>query len=780
MFFVWSFSRSCHLVLIALLIGAVCPLSPEARAETQTSAVSPELGQKWKQGLALIGRGEFDKALSVIDRIADQPAADEQIRQVGQWLTAYEEMRAERDELIEADYATYVGWVKEDLAQAVDDPNKAWWLQAVRDTRKAHNSAPDETAFREAAWLKQVVDGAVAAAGAYEEEGNWFKAAAIYVHLVDLFPQNNAYRAALERCQAQIQLQYAYTPEAEWKTEVVNIEAQMARDAFRKIRSEHIKVPDFRAMAVSALEQILRMANEPKLAEVFEAMADPDNVRMFTSRVQVYLDKAEREEQLTSGQLIDMFDQVLKINRETQLFQPQSVLIREFVSGALRPLDKYTDMLWPVDIDEFNKHTQGKFSGVGIRIQKMPNGPIKVVSPLEDTPAYLAGLQPGDLIIKIEGEAAKKFSIRRAVNAITGEPGTYVRLTIRRPTTKEEFEVRLQRQVITIYTIKGYARDEQGKWKYMIDPDNKIAYIRLTNFTETSTDELREAITGLLDEGMRGIIFDLRDNPGGTLKAAVEVANLFLENDMLIVSTKDRHGKPWEVSASGRAHFSEFPMVVLANTVSASAAEIVTGALQVHKRAKIVGERTFGKGSVQQVMQLNTTPPAYLKLTTAYYYLPNGRCLHREEDSVTWGVDPDIEINLVPKENYKVREQRMKTDILKGKDQDQLTDEDIRNLTDEADELEPDSLEEEELDGKAGPDDREEEGEDDDEAQDYLDSERLEEKLNIVRDDENLFSDDLDLQLETALLILRVRLASGQTWGPAPSPIAAATDETKG
>ncbi|NLX14699.1 MAG: S41 family peptidase, partial [Phycisphaerales bacterium] len=564
--------------------------------------------------MALIGRGKFEKALTIIDRIAEQPLADAQVRQVGQWLTAYEVMRAERSDRIEADYATYVGWVKEDLARAAEDSNKAWWLQAVKDTSKAYNSAPDEQDFRASPWLQEVVDGAIAAAGAYESDGEWYKAAGIYIHLSDVFPHNKEYRAALDRCQAHIQLEYAYTPEADWKTEVVNIEPQMARDAFRKISGEHIKIPDFRAMAVSALEQVLRMAEEPKLTEVFEAMADPDNVRMFTSRVQVYLRKAEREEQLTCGQLIEIFDQVLKINQETQLIRPQSVLIREFVSGALRPLDKYTDMLWPVDIDEFNKQTQGKFSGVGIRIQKMPNGPIKVISPLEDTPAYLAGLQPGDLVTMIEGEPAKKFSIRKAVNAITGEPGTYVRLTIRRPTTKEEFDVRLQRQVITIYTIKGFARDEHGKWTYMIDPENKIAYLRLTNFTETSTDELREAITGLLAEGMRGLIFDLRDNPGGTLKAAVEVANLFLENDMLIVSTKDRHGKPWEVSASGQAHFSDIPIVVLANTVSASAAEIVTGALQVHKRALIVGERTFGKGSVQQVLQLNTTPPAYLKL----------------------------------------------------------------------------------------------------------------------------------------------------------------------
>src|SRR5262249_52739061 len=161
-------------------------------------------------------------------------------------------------------------------------------------------------------------------------------------------------------------------------------------------------------------------------------------------------------------------------------------------------------------------------------------------------------------------------------------------------------------QEITIFTIKGFERDAKGQWKYMIDPQQKIGYVRMTSFTEGTIDELKEVVAHLRKEqGLRGLIFDLRGNPGGPLKSAVEVADLFRPGDKGIVSTKDRNGKQWESSSSDDEHHTDFPLIIVASRTSASASEIVTGALQVHHRALIVGERTFGKGSVQQVLRLN-------------------------------------------------------------------------------------------------------------------------------------------------------------------------------
>ena len=224
------------------------------------------------------------------------------------------------------------------------------------------------------------------------------------------------------------------------------------------------------------------------------------------------------------------------------------MLVREFTYGALQPLDKFSDMIWPADVLEFTKRTRGLFSGVGIQIRKNDGEPILVVSPLKGSPAYAAGVRPGDLITKINGKTASKYTITKAVREITGPVGTTVMLTMKRPGEDEEFELKLERKEIHVESIKGFDRDDHDEWKYMVDSDQKIACVRLTDFTENSAEELREVLDGLVKEDLRGLIFDLRDNPGGPLKAAVDVSGMFLPPNKPIVSTKDRNGSPWEVS----------------------------------------------------------------------------------------------------------------------------------------------------------------------------------------------------------------------------------------
>jgi carboxyl-terminal processing protease len=299
----------------------------------------------------------------------------------------------------------------------------------------------------------------------------------------------------------------------------------------------------------------------------------------------------------------------------------------------------------------------------------------------------------------------------------------------------------------------------------------------MSNFTEGTIDELVEVVSRLKDkEGMRGFIFDLRDNPGGPLKAAVDVSDLFLDAEKLIVSTKDRHEQPWVKTSSNEKHFTDFPMVVVANRYSASASEIVTGALQVHNRALIVGERTYGKGSVQQVLPLNHSRLAFLKLTTALYYLPNGRCLHKEDDSTTWGVDPDVLVDLVPKERIKVNAHRLKKDILKGKNQKQLTEEELEEVAG----YEPSTQPADDEDGKA-PDEAEKGAEPDEALQDSApgaekefspgEGEEDEEEM-ITRSDPNDWP-EIDPQLEAALLLMRIRLETNQPWKPDAEALAA-------
>lgn len=746
--------RSCMSVALALSVGIAgswfggTPLMAADRDTTPATLVDGPLQQKWQEGLTALGTGRFNDAFALIHEVASVNSADEQVRRVDKWLAEFEKLQRERAERIREDYKTYVAWAHEDMAAEK-------WDFAIRSAAMAYNTAEDQDAFRQEPWLLKVVEGAEGAARELEEHGEWIQAARIYLRLLDIFPRQQAYKDSLERCQAHLRLDFTYAPDSDWEATVRNITPDMARDAFVKISSEYITPPSFKDAAIKALEHVLLMTRETQIARVFPRLENQDAVDEFRERVSARLQIARQSEQLDHNDLINHFDRVLRANRETQIF-PQSVLIYEFVHGALKPLDPFSDMLWPSDIQEFNKHTQGRFSGVGISIHKDPGEPIKVISPLEDTPAYNAGIQPGDLITAINGQPSKKLTINGAVREITGPPGTSVTLTIKREGVEKEFDVTLARQEITIFTIKGFERDENGHWKYLIDPVNKIGYLRMTNFTEGTIDELKEVIRQLYrEEGMRGLIFDLRGNPGGPLRSAVDVSDLFLSGHKKIVATKDRHNKPWEMSSSSGSsgHFTDFPMIVLVNGASASASEIVAGALQVHGRALIVGERSFGKGSVQQVLRLSSNM-AYLKLTTAKYYLPNGRCLHRDEDSTDWGVDPDVVVKLVPKEVVKVAELRVSNDVLKGKNQKNFSKEYVRKITT----LQPSTQPANEQDDQHASEDE---------------TDNADAEWASQRNDPNEYP-EIDPQMEAALMLMRVRLRTEQPWPTQTAEVAVA------
>ncbi len=269
--------------------------------------------------------------------------------------------------------------------------------------------------------------------------------------------------------------------------------------------------------------------------------------------------------------------------------------------------------------------------------------------PLPNSPAAKAGIRSGDEIVKIDGEDVAKLKFQGAIQKIRGQPGTELVLTIKRAGLTEPLELKpFERELITETSVVGYERDSSGVWNYRLRDDSRVAYIRLTQFGKHTTDELREVLTKLKAEGFAALILDLRGNPGGYLQNATEISNFFLESGV-IVSIEGRNP---EVAKSFRAQPSEHlvtqPMVVLIDRDSASASEIVAAALMDHGRATIIGERSFGKGTVQHVLHL---PPRgddqerepILKLTVAYYYRPNGHNIHRRKnaaESDEWGVMP--------------------------------------------------------------------------------------------------------------------------------------------
>ncbi len=312
------------------------------------------------------------------------------------------------------------------------------------------------------------------------------------------------------------------------------------------------------------------------------------------------------------------------------------------IRGMLEALkDPYTVYVAAENSRDFQKDLTGEYVGIGASINVV-DGWLTIVSPLEDSPAYRAGLMAEDKIVEIEGESTHNLSADECVERLVGRPGTPVTIMVER--NGRAFPMTIVRDHIKTRSVKGFHRDpiDPEKWEFMIDPARSIAYIRLVQFTPACAREIREALNSVnaAGGGIKGLVLDLRNNPGGLLVDAVAIADMFLD-DGRIVSTKGREVAEEVHDATSNGTFPEFPIVVMLNGASASASEVLAGALADNNRAIVLGSRSFGKGSVQSVIPLrHAGEGAQFKITEQYYYLPSGRLLHRRPESTSWGVDP--------------------------------------------------------------------------------------------------------------------------------------------
>lgn len=298
-------------------------------------------------------------------------------------------------------------------------------------------------------------------------------------------------------------------------------------------------------------------------------------------------------------------------------------LIYGGLKGMLQSLDPHSQFMTPEEFKEMKEDTSGHFGGLGITIG-IRDSVLTVISPMEDTPAFRAGLLSGDKIIEIDGESTDGIVMHDALKKLRGEPGTDVTIKIYRPENQEIKEHTITRAIINVASVKD-ARVLDGG----------IGYVRLTQFGEETSGELQKALDELVSQHVRALVLDLRGNPGGLLSAAVEVSQKFLKNGDLIVFTRGRNDRvEHSYRARGRKGFPKMPMAILINGGSASASEIVAGALQDNQRATLVGEKSFGKGSVQSVLPLEDS--SAIRLTTAKYYTPSERVIHEN------GIEPDI------------------------------------------------------------------------------------------------------------------------------------------
>ncbi len=330
---------------------------------------------------------------------------------------------------------------------------------------------------------------------------------------------------------------------------------------------------------------------------------------------------------------------VQRILRERFVEEPNlSEMQRAAIEAMVESLeDPYTAYVPNEDLAQFNKSLRGEYVSIGASV-RMEEGWMTIISPLEGSPAFEAGIMPGDRVVAIDGVSTMDEPLDVSIDRLTGVPGTSVTATVERD--GERFDLTLVRRHITPRTVAGFTRVGEG-WEWFIDPAKRIGYVRLSQFNAPTADELRGALEEMRRGGeIGGLIVDLRFNPGGLLPAATEIADLFLEEG-LIVSTKGRDGTEEEaVYAVPEGTLPGFPLAVILNRQSASASEVVSAALQGNERAVVVGTRSFGKGSVQNVIAL-PSGVGQLKITERHYYGPNGKVIHRTDDSAEWGVDPD-------------------------------------------------------------------------------------------------------------------------------------------
>ena len=651
------------------------------------------------QAVDALHQAEFDKGTQLF---AEAAASNPDLADLAKWTKAFDTeehgVEAERESEFEDNI--------KDIHLLIDHHMQTYAIDAVA---QAYLRAPDKDKFRHEKWVNDLVNSAISDAQKAESQERWLTALRIYSDLAGVDPYKPEWKDKLKLATRRIRLLATYAPDefkviekpemaarkaadallhpttqpsaedtdsdddsdfkTDWHDVVHGINFDMLMDALVYAKADYFRDVTMEKLMNGGFNGLRTLVSTDGLEKTFTGLGDAKKKSDFLAD----LDAAEDQVKLLTPDneelgVHDCLETLLDEDHQT-IDIPDEVFISEFADGALDQLDPFSNMIWPYEVAEFNQMTQGEFIGVGIEIESAPDGSLRVASPLEDTPAFKAGIRAGDIITKIDGKNAHGISLTEAVKTITGPAHTSVMLTVRSPdgTVKNHL---IERKTINVVSVKGYTHRPGGGWDYFVDPQSKIAYLRITNFTQKTGDELTDALDELNRQGAKGLILDLRYNPGGLLDAAVKVASQFIRDGVIVSTHPDRaleDHPPTVNDAEPDDETTDMPLVVLVNQYSASASEIVSGALKDHHRATIVGERTFGKGSVQVLMGV-AQKQAYLKLTISHYYLPSGRCLHREENSTVWGVDPDVAVELTPEQMQKAIDARKDVEVLRDAD----------------------------------------------------------------------------------------------------------------
>jgi carboxyl-terminal processing protease len=672
----------------ALFAGLAAALTAApVLADASTTALADWSQTIWKTAL----HGESGRTVELLS----QPPADAPTDKVEQIITAVERYKgnlAKREE----QRAKRIEEVTQELTKEAAAGDL---LKGLRAAIEWYTLSTDKPAVIANPDVQALVTKAAADAKRYESEAKWLDAHALYNRLNLLYEEERTYEADLRRLGQRLVMLRMYVPERlhemrnqqriaegedplppfnkvgeDWHQKLAKIDGQMLVRSIATAGNMHVDRIGRNKMLAGGFRALHTFATTSDLSAAFPSLADAAKRDKFVAFVDDQAAKFDaRPDDADYRELVLAVRTLLATNQST-LKLDESAVIHEFANGSIGELDDFTSIIWPYEVQQFMRTTDGTFKGVGIQITLNDAFEIKVVTPLEGTPAFRAGVRPGDVIRKVDNESTLGMSLLQAVDRITGEEGTSVNLSIEREGYAEPIEMLLRREVIPIYSVKGWQRTgpKETDWDWFIEKNARVGYARISQFNSQTSDELRAAIKAMKEQGVRGLILDLRGNPGGLLSEAVNVSSLFIDHGV-VVTQEDNEGHERErQNVVPGLRLGNLPVVVLVNGGSASASEIVAGALQDHHAAVIVGERSFGKGSVQNVFQLS--PDAVFKLTTQYYRLPGrdgepGRLIHRRPHQAVWGIEPDINVEALPQQFADAFALRQDADIVQFDEQ---------------------------------------------------------------------------------------------------------------
>lgn len=579
-------------------------------------------------------------------------------------------------------------------------------LQTLSDDMKSTLQMPE---------IVELIKQAEVAEDKAQEAGDWMVAQEILYRLKTLYEESGdgatlrRYDAKLDEVNKRITLLAQYAPRQlyelrkayaervepgkpvppfneafanDWKETLDGISKGMLVSALNTAANEHISAGGWEPLVKGGLDAVRVLATTGALKENFPGLGDKEKTDVLLEAVNRNVETLAHMNRDAVGkpQFNSALRDILEANQKGPNL-PTTVLFREFGDGAIEELsgrfeDEYSQIIWPEQLRRFEQMVKGNFVGVGIMIRHDDKRDIQVINPLEGGPAFRSGVENDDRIVAVDGKSTLGWTLNKAVDSITGPAGRTVTLTVKREGEKDNIDIPLVREEIKIRSVNGWWKkslDDRGtpQWDWYIDPKDGIGYIRLSSFNDDSFEDFMAAIADMRSERqLNGLILDLRFNPGGLLKSAVEFSNVFMDSGK-IVSGQDRNGNQvWQMSAEPqRAVLKDLPLVVIVNQGSASASEILSGTLKAHDRAVVLGDRSFGKGSVQTVHPCGDgRSDAQMKLTTQYYVLPpgpgetKGRLVHKRPGSTDWGVYPDVVVKMTPAQIEEAAMLRQKAD----------------------------------------------------------------------------------------------------------------------